>query len=35
MKLVVKIGGAALDNKELVKKFAKTIPSLCRKVTSW
>ncbi len=30
MKLVVKIGGAALDNKELVNKFAKTIPSLCR-----
>ena len=30
MKLVVKIGGAALDNKELVNKFAKTIPSLCQ-----
>ena len=30
MKLVVKIGGAALDNKDLVNKFAKTIPSLCR-----
>ena len=30
MKLVVKIGGAALDDKELVSKFAKTIPSLCR-----
>jgi len=30
MKLVVKIGGAALDNKELVSKFAKTIPSLCQ-----
>ena len=30
MKLVIKIGGAALDDKELVKKFAKTIPSLCR-----
>ena len=29
MKLVVKIGGAALDDKELVSKFAKTIPSLC------
>ena len=29
MKLVVKIGGAALDNKELVTKFAKTIPDLC------
>jgi len=28
VKLVVKIGGAALDNKELVSKFAKTIPSL-------
>jgi acetylglutamate kinase len=30
MKLVVKIGGAALDDKELVGKFVKTIPSLCR-----
>ena len=30
MKLVVKIGGAALDDKELVSKFAKTIPDLCR-----
>ena len=30
MKLVVKIGGAALDNKELVSKFATTIPSLCK-----
>jgi acetylglutamate kinase len=30
MKLVVKIGGAALDDKQLVDKFAKTIPSLCR-----
>lgn len=30
MKLVVKIGGAALDNKELVSKFARTIPHLCR-----
>lgn len=30
MKLVVKIGGAALDDKDLVSKFAKTIPSLCR-----
>ncbi len=30
MKLVVKIGGAALDNKDLVQKFAKTIPDLCR-----
>lgn len=28
MKLVVKIGGAALDNKELVKKFAAAIPGL-------
>ena len=28
MKLVVKIGGAALDSKELVRKFASTIPSL-------
>jgi acetylglutamate kinase len=30
MKLVVKIGGAALDDKELVQKFARTIPSLCQ-----
>jgi len=30
MKLVVKIGGAALDNKELVKKFAAAIPGLCK-----
>jgi acetylglutamate kinase len=30
MKLVVKIGGAALDNKEQVKKFAAAIPRLCR-----
>ena len=30
MKLVIKIGGAALDDKELVGTFAKTIPSLCR-----
>jgi acetylglutamate kinase len=30
MKLVIKIGGAALDNKALVTKFAKTIPSLVR-----
>ena len=30
MKLVIKIGGAALDDKELVSTFAKTIPSLCR-----
>jgi acetylglutamate kinase len=30
MKLVIKIGGAALDNKELVSTFAKTIPDLCR-----
>ncbi len=30
MKLVVKIGGAALDNTDLVQKFAKTIPDLCR-----
>ena len=29
MKLVIKIGGAALDDKELVNKFAKTIPDLC------
>ena len=30
MKLVIKIGGAALDDKEVVSRFAKTIPSLCR-----
>jgi acetylglutamate kinase len=30
VKLVVKIGGAALDDKALVNKFAKTIPSLCK-----
>jgi len=30
MKLVVKIGGAALDDKDLVSKFARTIPNLCR-----
>jgi len=30
MKLVVKIGGAAFDNKELVKKFAAAIPGLCQ-----
>ncbi len=30
MKLVIKIGGAALDNKELVSTFAKTIPDLRR-----
>ncbi len=30
MKLVIKIGGAALDDKEVVSTFAKTIPSLCR-----
>ena len=30
MKLVVKIGGAALDDRELVAKFAGTIPDLCR-----
>jgi len=30
MKLVVKIGGATLDNKELVKKFAAAIPGLCQ-----
>ena len=30
MKLVVKIGGAALDDRELVGKFARTIPDLCR-----
>ena len=28
MKLVIKIGGATLDNKELVKKFAAAIPDL-------
>jgi acetylglutamate kinase len=30
MKLVLKIGGAALDDKDLVRKFATTIPSLRR-----
>ena len=30
MKLVIKIGGAALDDKELVSSLPKTIPSLCR-----
>ncbi len=30
MKLVIKIGGAALDDKEVVSTFAKTIPSLWR-----
>ncbi len=30
MKLVIKIGGVALDDRELVSKFAKTIPNLCR-----
>ncbi len=30
MKLVIKIGGAALDDKEVVSTFAKTIPSLCQ-----
>ena len=30
MKLVVKIGGAALDDRELVAKFARAIPDLCR-----
>jgi acetylglutamate kinase len=30
MKLVVKIGGAALDDKEVVKKFAAAIPGLCK-----
>jgi acetylglutamate kinase len=30
VKLVIKIGGAALDDKELVTTFARTIPSLCR-----
>jgi acetylglutamate kinase len=29
MRLVLKIGGAALDDKELVNKFAETIPTLC------
>ena len=29
MKLVIKIGGAALDDKELVSTFARTIPRLC------
>jgi acetylglutamate kinase len=30
MKLVIKIGGAALDEKDVVANFARTIPSLCR-----
>jgi acetylglutamate kinase len=30
MKLVIKIGGAALDDKQLVSRFARTIPSLVR-----
>jgi acetylglutamate kinase len=30
MKLVVKIGGAALDDKQLVKKFAAAIPDICK-----
>ncbi len=30
MKLVIKIGGAALDDKQLVNRFARTIPSLVR-----
>jgi len=30
MKLVIKIGGAALDDKHLVAKFAQAIPDLCR-----
>jgi acetylglutamate kinase len=30
MKLVIKIGGAALDDREVVSTFAKTIPSLVR-----
>jgi acetylglutamate kinase len=30
MKLVVKIGGAALDDKQLVKKFAAAIPGICK-----
>ena len=30
MKLVIKIGGAALDSKEVVSTFAKAIPSLIR-----
>jgi acetylglutamate kinase len=30
MKLVVKLGGAALDDKKIVATFASTIPSLCR-----
>jgi acetylglutamate kinase len=30
VKLVIKIGGAALDDKALVHTFARTIPSLCR-----
>jgi acetylglutamate kinase len=30
MKLVIKIGGAALDDKELVSRFARTVPDLVR-----
>jgi len=30
MKLVIKIGGAALDDRQLVRRFAATIPSLVR-----
>jgi acetylglutamate kinase len=30
MKLVIKIGGAALDDRQVVSRFAKTIPSLSR-----
>jgi len=30
MKLIIKIGGAALDDKQLVRRFAATIPSLVR-----
>ena len=29
MKLVVKIGGAAFDDRDLVRKFAETITDLC------
>ena len=36
MKLVVKIGGAALDDKEVVSKFAKDHSrAFAAKVTSW
>jgi acetylglutamate kinase len=35
MKLVVKLGGAALDDNELVSKFAKRFRTCAAKATSW